>query len=439
MKPILAVLAMLASFGVAQAAPVPPGYARDGKTCGGYPRVQIETLPGMCAGLVTGPPPGGLRPSRRVLRLPRTLLILPDGDLLVVDLGSWEPGHGSVWRLSPVVGAPPKLTRLLSGLDLPHTAALGPDGRVYVGEMSRIVRFDPQASAPSETVETVIAGLPSNKLHDNRHPLSSFIFDADGALLVNVGAPSDQCAADVAAGRCAEAEGERPAAAVWRFASLGQGRWSQTPTGGACGRRNVLALLRLPSGEILQAENSIDVADSAWPYDEINLLRPGGHYGWPYCVGAGEPAPAWKARVAGCVDGTYSPPALMLPPHSAPLSLVVYDGAMFPQLQGRLLVSLHGYRAAGSRIVAYAIDQAGVPKPSARAGYWIYDSKGAPRRRAFRSAPAADGIAVTPGWRAFAGHRPSGSPVGLAVAADGAIWVAEDRTGAILRFARDAP
>src|SRR6478735_3606063 len=77
----------------AGAAPSRPGYAvRPGELCGGYPKLPIGAMAGMCAGLVFGPPAEGLRPSRRTVHLPRNLLALPDGDMLVVDLGSWEPG-----------------------------------------------------------------------------------------------------------------------------------------------------------------------------------------------------------------------------------------------------------------------------------------------------------------------------------------------------------
>lgn len=85
---------------------------------------------------------------------------------------------------------------------------------------------------------------------------------------------------------------------------------------------------------------------------------------------------------------------------------------MFPELAGKLIVTLHGYRSAGSRLLAYELDGAGIPK-------------------------AAKPVDLTPGWRAVRGRRPDGAPVGMAVAADGAIWVADDRNGAILRFARD--
>jgi hypothetical protein len=111
---------------------------------------------------------------------------------------------------------------------------------------------------------------------------------------------------------------------------------------------------------------------------------------------------------------------------------------MFPQPEGRLLVSLHGYCATGSRIIAYATDGGGAPIPSRKAGYAIYARSGKPRtRRPFRSRPAVDGLILTPGWDAAPGVRPAGAPVGLTVATDGALWVAEDCNGTILRFARD--
>jgi glucose/arabinose dehydrogenase len=213
----------------------------------------------------------------------------------------------------------------------------------------------------------------------------------------------------------------------------------QTPTLFARGLRNSLALVRHPSGALFQGENSIDIDDPDFPYDEINQLKPGGDYGWPYCVNAADRAPAWRGgSPLDCKSPAHTAPVLLLPPHGAPLAMLYYHGPMFPELEGRLLVTLHGYRATGSRIVAYAVDAAGAPVASKKARYGVYNRKG-PRaiRRPFREGPAADGLILTPGWDARRGLRPDGAPVGFTVADDGALWVAEDRNGTILRFARD--
>ena len=50
---------------------------------------------------------------------------------------------------------------------------------------------------------------------------------------------------------------------------------------------------------------------------------------------------------------------------------------------------------------------------------------------------AAAPVVLTPGWGLSRGVRPQGSPVGLAVADDGAIWATDDRAGLVIRFARD--
>lgn len=407
-------------------------------TCDGYPRLDIGMAAGTCAGLVAGPT-GAAR--SRPLRLPRSLLQLDDETWLVSDLGRWDGVGGAVWKLHARPGQAPALTRLLDGLHLPHALATGPDGRVYVGEMSRIVRFDPRAADPAATLETVIDGLPDNRLHEHRHPLSKFVFARDGALLVNIGAPSDTCLrADGTppAATCAESEsesGER-AASIRRYARIAPDRWSSDYTVIASGLRNSVALAVHPSGTVLQGENSYDFATRWFPFDEINRIEPGRHYGWPYCADVATPTPGWKATKAmDCAGNAHTPPALLLPPHAAPLDMLWYDGAMFPALRGRLLMTWHGHRSVGGRIVSYATDDDGVPVPDKGARYPVYGTGS----RAYGAAPAAHAVVLTPGWDRVAGRRPQGSPVGLAVARDGAIWTTDDRAGLVIRIAVDRP
>jgi len=423
---LLALLSLLVAAPVSARA-AQGAYATDGD-CGGRPMTTVRMAPGYCLGLVwqgtgaEGP------------RMPRGLLALHDGDWLVTDLGSWDQGRGAIWRLSFGVDGAPRWRRLAQGLSMPHTAAREPDGRIYVSEMNRILTLDPDAADPAATVRTVIGDLPDNRLHANRHPLSSFVFDANGDLLVNVGAPSDRCvdargrARANASGACIDSAAT---AQVRRHAYLGNGRWVDDSTVFASGLRNSIALVRHPSGTILQGENSVDLTTPDHPYDEINVLRQGGHYGWPYCVDLATPLPGWSAAQARCSQRDR--PVALLPPHAAPLDLIYYDGAMFPELRGRLLLSWHGYRRAGGRIVAAETDGEGRPLTDIGGRYAIY-----PRGALYYPAvaPSIRGKVLTPGWDTVAGRQPRGAPVVLAVAADGSIWITDDRNRAILRISR---
>ena len=412
------------------------GYKVEG-TCDGWPRLAIETQAGMCAGLVAGPTAGDF--TGRQLRLPRTLVQLDAQTWLVADLADWTRPRGVIWKLTAVPGQPIQLQPLLTGLSLPHGLAIGPDGLIYVGEMSRIFRFDPRAADPAATVQDVITGLPDNRLHDNRHPLSQFVFAADGALLVNVGAPSDQCldanGARVGTDRCDQSEGEEATAGIRRYARLAPGRWDTRFTMLARGLRNSVALAAHPSGTVLQAENSYDLSDRWSPFEEVNLIQAGRHYGWPYCMDMATPTPGSWAGAMDCASSAHTPPVALLPPHVAPLSMTWYQGAMFPALKGKLLMSWHGYRSTGGRLAAFAVDGNGVPVTRAKASFPTYPSGSRP----FGARPAAQAEILTPGWGRVEGLRPQGTPVGIAVAADGAIWVADDKNASLIRFAVDRP
>ena len=408
------------------------------ETCDGWPRAPIETIPGICAGIVIAPQPGQF--ARRELRLPRSILPLSSSSFVIVDLGAWTGSNGAVWRLTLSPGRPPQLDRLLSGLQLPHGLGRGPDGHVYVGEMNRVFRFDPDAAKPQQTIEAVVTDLPGNRLHENRHPLSSFIFDGNGDLLINVGAPSDRCLdaegqpKRTATGRCAETDGAEAPAAIRRYEYLGNGQWSSEFQTAARGLRNSLALARHSSGTIVQAENSIDYSDAARPFEELNVIGTGAHYGWPYCFDLDRTALDWTgASPMACTGSAHARPHTLLPPHSAPLGMLYYNGVMFPDLQGNLLIALHGYRQAGARLAAMEVAPDGLPPVKKGTRYSVY-ANGRIETRPY-PAPAAEIRVLTPRWDVVRGRRPMGTPVGLAVADDGAIWVVEDKNATVLRFA----
>jgi glucose/arabinose dehydrogenase len=433
---------LLLALGTLSATAAERFYHTTDATCDGWPRAPIGMAKGFCAGIVVAPPADF---SARTIRLPRVLLPLPGGkDFLVTDTGKWNNPGGALLRITAERGKPTVITPVLTDLYMPHAMSYGPGGKVYVNEQGRIFRFDPLNPDPKASVETVIADAPDTRTRYNFHPLSSFIFDTNNDMLLSVGAPSDQCIKDGkpdGTNFCAESEGDYMAAGIRRYTYLGDGKWSPNFTVMARGLRNSVAMVRHSSGTLLQAENSEDFSPADSPFEELNVLRQGAHYGWPYCYDMTGTNPAWAdAHVMDCNSAAHTKPVRLLPPHGAPLSMLYYDGAMFPQLRGKLLIALHGYRPAGARIAAFTVDRRGIPVPARNPHYQMYATPSGDETVSMPyPGPASEPLLLTPGWNNVDGLHPRGSPVGLAVAEDGAIWVAENENATILRIARDQP
>lgn len=417
-------------------------------TCDGWPRAAIGMAPGFCTGIVVAPLADF---DKRIIKRPRVPLPLPGGtDFLISDMGQFNGPGGQILRIHAMRGKPTTITPVITGLYMPHAMVYGPDGKVYVNEQGRIFRFDPGAADPKATIETVIANAPDTRTRYNFHPLSAFLFDANNDLLLSVGAPTDQCLVGPPANKvgptdgdkfCNQSEGDYKAAGIRRYRYLGNYKWSPDFTMMAQGLRNSVAMARHSSGTLMQAENSEDFPPADTPFEELNVLKQGAHYGWPYCYDMTGTNPVWAPKhVMDCSGPAHTRPVRLLPPHGAPLGMLYYEGAMFPQLKGKLLVSLHGYRVAGSRLAAFTVDAKGVPVETPNAHY---DAFKGPNGDETVSLPypgsASEPLLLTPGWNNIDGSRPMGAPLGLAVAEDGAIWVAEDRNATVLRIAPDRP
>jgi glucose/arabinose dehydrogenase len=396
---LIAVLAAPASAATPYAVQTP---------CDGHPGMALTVPDGWCAGLVAD--------ARDGLRMPRRLLEIAPGRFWIVDMGNWEPRRGRLLELRTDVprGQPGRLRVLASGLDRPHGLALGPDGRAYIGEAGTVWRT-PVGDAVQR--QDVITGLPTG----GAHPLRELAFTPDGRLLVNMGSLTDACRGDdqQQALPCPELTGPQPHAAVYIATFSGADHALQSFRPLATGLRNSLGLASTTARDgtvrLWQAENSVDYTDATLPAEELNELKDGASYGWPYCVsdarGKAVPARGYEGR-ARCASHTTAHAAW--PAHVAPLQLLTAPGHVTTgPFAGRLLAVWHGYRAGGHRIVAWRLDEHGRP-----------------------TGPRED---LVHGWHAQAGIRPLGTPAGASFDAQGRLWIVEDRNRSVILIAPRQP
>ena len=398
---VLTIAALAAMAGAAHAAPRERDYATQGD-CAGFPRVALSTLPGSCVGLVAAR-----------LGFLRGVTVVGD-DVFVVDMGGWRDNHGRILRLRHGGRGQPEV--LLSGLDKPNAIVPGPAGSLYAGVVGRIIRFDPDASAPASTVQDVLTGLPT----DGRHPLVAFVVAADGSLFVNVGSKTDHCentdgSKPEPGQACPETQGSPPRGTLLHVIPGAQAVDAQKLAPMASGLRNSMALALLPSGRLLAAANARDfinladpgLADAELPHDPLILVEPGADYGWPYCFDDRRPSPEYPSYDCSRMHA----PDYLLPAHAAPLGLLIYRGKSLAGQEGRLLIGFHGYRSNGHRLVSLGLTAEG--KPAGELQQLVGD------------------------WGFVEGVHPQGSPVGLVEMADGSVLITEDHSGALLRLAAE--
>lgn len=445
-------------------APIWSGYFVGDELCGdgewAFPKVRIGLKQGLCAGLVLSEEDG--------LKFPRNIIQVPGRNLFIIaDMGGWAAGSGRILLLDPSQPRGRRVRVLLNKLDAPHGLGVGRDRKIYVGAANGIFRLK---SHDSSEIEWVIRSLPGRvvnlpdgrRIHSNTHVLHPFVFDARGNLFVNVGAHSDNCL-DMDPGReCKPGVGSSAMGAIWRFQAPASGVFPTLKPGDkspahevyAVGLRNSMAIAAHPKfpadGYVfMQAENARDLSDPDRPYEEFNIVKKGRHYGWPYCFDRNSVSPEYASFLAKegplrnlCTNNRwYEAPISLLPPHAAPLAMHYYDGAMFPEWRGQLLLSLHGYRPTGSRLIMVPTDSAG--RPVVKPAPVTYPQSCAPEKNRRYMDPSrrpvnnAAQIDITEEWHRVNGIRPQGAPVGFTVAEDGSIWVVEDKNKTVIRIARE--
>jgi glucose/arabinose dehydrogenase len=354
---------------------------------------------------------------------PRGLLVAPNGDVLVVERQAGRISALFDGDNDGVSSASERVT-LVEASGLNHGIALH-DGYLYASSATTVFRwpYTTGARAALSGQQVVVSGIPTGG-----HSTRTLIFDAQDRLYVSVGSNSN-------------VDPDSSRARIRRFSSAQVEAGAVSFNDGevfADGLRNEVGLRFDPQGRLWGVENERDNLNrpdlggdihTDNPGEELNLFaETGKFYGYPYCfsefllpagVGMG-PRTQW-ADPRFMNDGTHTdawcrdinnvvPPALVLPAHVAPLDIVFYDGASFPaDVIGDAFVSFHG---SWNRQPAQGYEVRRV----------VFES-GAPVR--YESFFEFNGQSDTaPAWP----HR----PVGLAVGANGQLFVSSDASAQII-------
>jgi glucose/arabinose dehydrogenase len=392
----------------------------------------------------------------------RSIAVAPNGDLFVALQNGRNPAMAGVMMLRDAgkAGKADKREKFVSGFASSQVALF--DNHLYVEMIPSQPARGSDPSAVSTTIlryavkpgemtaagapDTIIEKIPTFPGHSTRN----FAIAPNGTLYLNIGSPTNACQ-PVKQDRAPAVMGENPCvqldtrAGVWKFDAR---KTHQSPTAAnhfARGIRNAVGIAVHPGDSKLwttqhgrdqlydwHAKLGLDSAaaqkyNAENPAEELMQVNQGDDFGWPYCYYAIDSkhlvlAPEYGGNgkdVGQCAQK--KEPVATLPAHWAPNALMFYTGPQFPaKYKSGAFIAFHGSwnRApepqGGFNVVFQPLDAAG--KASGR--YEVFADNFSPNVGTGR-ASAAGGA-----------HRPTG----LAQAADGSLYVADDTGGRIYRI-----
>ncbi|MHA3841369.1 PQQ-dependent sugar dehydrogenase [Sphingomonas aestuarii] len=257
------------------------------------PTIKIASPTGWEGALPTVPEGFTIVPLATDLRIPRQMLVLPNGDLLVAEgrggnapklrpkdviagyikaLGNTQVEGGdrlTLLRDADGDGTPEVRTVFIDGLDAPYGLAFV-DGALYVANQDALLRFpytDGQTAIPRSTgVE--VTKLPSQV---NHHWTKALTASADGTkLYVGIGSNSNVGERGMAI--------EEERAVVWEIDRATGARRTY-----ASGIRNPTALAINPwTNGLWAVVNERDEIGPNLVPDYLTSVQPGAFYGWPW-------------------------------------------------------------------------------------------------------------------------------------------------------------
>ena len=421
MRPHVALLVLTTSLSVVVRAEAASGDWRQ-DTPGQIHRIDPRTLPAPYATAAAGNPPDlidrpeGAHPSVppgfqvqpfAEVRGARAMRVATNGDVFV---SSTETGRILVLKTQDRLGRALGNSVFASGLHQPFGMAFWPIDApryIYVAQIDRLIRYPWHigATVPDGPPETILDHLPTGG-HWTRDVV---VAPSGSRLLLSIGSGSND-AEEMGAPPKGFIE-SHPVGATWGAEQHRADVLTLAPDGSdvqiyATGLRNCSGEAIEPSTGVLWcATNERDGLGDDLPPDYLTSVRQGGYYGWPWYYIGSHPDPDHASARPDLV-GKGIVPDVLIQPHSAPLGITFYSGAMFPtDYRGRGFAALHG-----------SWDRA------TRTGYKVVSFQpGSNAYTDFLTGFIRDNSAV---W---------GRPVDVAVAHDGALLVSDDAGGVIWR------
>ena len=322
----------------------------------------------------------------------RWMAVAPNGD---VFLAQSNVGKVTVLRDADGDGTAELIETYDEGFERPHGLVFH-DGALYVGERRGIWRI-PYSDGDMQAAEREMITQPNPFVGGSRegHWTRNLVVSPEGDLLVAVGSADN-----------IEIEPE-VRATIQRVNEDG------SLTTFASGLRNPVGVAFYPgTNDLYTVVNERDGYGDGLVPDYLTLVQEGGFYGWPYSYIGSHPDPEFGAARPDLVAAAIEPDVLFRP-HSAALGLAFYDDDAFPEhYRGGAFVAFHGswnsLTPTGYKVVYVPFEN---QRPlggyeNFALGFWLATSDG------------ADVI---------------GRPVGVVVANDGSLLIADDVGQAIWR------
>jgi glucose/arabinose dehydrogenase len=222
-------------------------------------------------------------------------------------------------------GASDEKKVFLENLSLPHGIDIYQDW-VYVAENNKVIRVkDADSDGAPDSAPEKLLDLPPLLEHWTR-TVKIFPDPKDGVekMFVSIGS---SCSA------CIESN-------PWRAAVLRCDLDGRNCIVYASGLRNMVDFT-LYEAKIFGTETGKDFIGNDGPPEEINIVKEGKNYGWPYCFGKQVHDITFDRNTNPCAQS--EPSFVNLPAHSTAIGIEGYNGNNFPaKYQKNLYVALHG-------------------------------------------------------------------------------------------------